>query len=113
MTLASLQNVPQNDQEWLTFAFANQDHHNLLNDALRVQKNVVNPQTILDPIAFFDFENFLRRHAQNHSVWDQVLGIIPTDLTAVDINNKEQLTSWIFGHFSDHQQAASRLGVSQ
>ena len=113
MTLASLQNVPQSDHDWLIFAFANQAHHSLLDAALQKQKGVNNPPTVLDPIAFFDFENWLRRHAQSHSVYDQTLSILATDLTAVDIKDKEQLTHWVFGHWTAHQQEAAKLGVAQ
>ena len=113
MTIASLPNVPANEHDWLIFAFANQDHHALLNAALKTQRGVSNPTTVLDPIAFFDFENWLRRHAQSHSVYDQTLSILSTDLTAVDINDKQQLEHWIFGHWTAHQQEAARLGVAQ
>lgn len=113
MTLATLQNVPQTDQEWLAFSFANQDHHNLLNAALNTQKGVNNPPTVLDPIAFFDFQNWLRRHAQAHSVYDTTLNLLASDFTSVDIKDKNQLEAWIFLHWSDHQQVAAKLGVSQ
>lgn len=113
MTIATLQNVPQSERDWLAFAFANQDHHNLLNQALQAKTGVNNPPTVLDPIAFFDFENWLRRHAQQHLVYDNTLNLFAPDLTALNIRNKEELTSWVFLHYQDHQQAASILGAPQ
>ena len=111
MTLARLQNVPQDEHDWLSFAFSNSNSHFRINNALRTQFNIINPQTILDPIPQFDFLNWLRRHAQQHSVMDQTLGILQSDLTAVDIKDPKQLQDWIFVQFGEHKQAADKLGI--
>lgn len=66
---------------------------------------------ILDPINFNAFETFLFNHQATHNDMNAVLGISGLDLSDVDPENKEALTSWTELHAREHREAENQLRI--
>ena len=112
MSLATLQNVPLNEQAFLMFSFVNADEHAKIVNKARDLLQVDLPSYILDPISFDDLQGWLQRHQQAHNEMDAVLGIRGADLTEVDLENPAQLAAWIWQHSQEHIQAATILRLT-
>ena len=109
MSLASLFNIPEGEQDLLVFSFSNMDQHRRIVTALGGQ-GVNLPLYNLDPIPPSDPFTWLIVHQQAHVDFTTRLGIDGVDLTAVDFRDPEQMASWIRLHADEHQQAATKLG---
>jgi hypothetical protein len=66
---------------------------------------------VLDPIAGFDRDNWLRRHQTAHNDMNEVLGIAGNDLSDVDFKNPKELQAWINLHAQEHLQANDILRI--
>ena len=109
MCLASLYNVPENDNEFNDFSFNNADQHVQIARALLTKYNVVAPYFVLDPLPLQDMGTWLTQHQILHNIMNQVLGTNSNDLTAVDFQDPSQLTEWIWLHAQEHYVAAQNL----
>jgi hypothetical protein len=113
MSLATLFNSPLTEQDLLTFAFSNQDHHRLIAAAISNQKNVQLPLFPLDPIPMFDLSGWAQSHQQMHTDFTSTLGISGVDLSDVNFKDPAQLSAWIILHASEHRQAEDILGIGR
>lgn len=112
MALATLYNVPSSDDELNIFSFANADQHTNIARGLIGQYNVFPPFYVLDPLPLRDMGAWLEQHQILHNIMNGVLGTNSNDLTAVDFNDPDQLTEWIWLHAQEHFTAADLLGLS-
>lgn len=51
-------------------------------------------------------------HAQSHNLLRAALGITGVDLSAVDMDNQDDFSSWIGYHLQEHSQIRQALGIS-
>jgi hypothetical protein len=113
MSLATLFNVPDDEQTLLVFGFSNMDHHRLIASAIATQKNVTLPLFPLDPLPTFNMTAWAQSHQQMHVDFTSALGIAGVDLSDVDFKDPAQLSAWVILHAAEHQQADAILGLSQ
>ena len=112
MALSTLYNVPTDDAGFNIFSFANADEHTNIARALIALYSVYPPVYVLDPLPLSNIGTWLEQHQILHNIMNGVLGTNSNDLTAVDFNDEEQLTEWIWLHAQEHFQAANILGLS-
>ncbi len=112
MSLASLYNVPRDENDWYVWSFANQDSHTRIAEALLSQKNIQTTVLALDPIPSFAIEEWLRRHQQMHNEMDGALGIDASDFTIPDFRNAAEVEQWLRAHADEHTEAENMLGIS-
>ena len=110
MSIASLFNIPQNEQGFLLFSFNNMDAHRRIVNGIFARNGVLLPLYDLDPIPPSDPQTWLQTHQAAHVAFTDALGIAGVDLTAVDFNDPEQAASWMRLHGEEHRQAANILG---
>ena len=110
MSIASLFNVPEREEDFLVFSFANADQHALIVDRIFATKGVLLPAFVLDPIPPSDPQTWLAVHQESHNAFTEALGIAGVDLTAVDFSDPEQASAWARLHGEEHRQAANILG---
>lgn len=68
----------------------------------------------LYPIYPFDKRTslvWLENHQQMHDDQNALLNIIGNDLSSVDFDKKKELEAWMYLHWTEHQAAASTLGL--
>jgi hypothetical protein len=113
--LATLLNLPRDQNLIGQFSFANQDSHRKIAAAVFAQmKGMIIPQYALDPIPLFQggLLTWGLNHQATHNVQNEILGIQGEDLTSLDFQDEAQLSSWIQQHFIEHYQAEAKLGVT-
>lgn len=112
MNIAALQNIPVDDKTLQYFSFPHSDNHFQIVKAVFLQSGQIIDLPVLDPLPMFALQNWLYTHQQIHNQTNSILGIAGNDLSTVDLNDPEELTSWINLNFSEHQQAMKVLGIS-
>jgi len=112
MPIANLLNV-NSDAEFAGFSFSNADHHTLIVQNINLLLPASQALTfyILDPIADFDLQNWLRRHQQAHNDINLALSIQGTDLTDVDFQKSDQREAWAELHYVEHLQWQEATGI--
>jgi hypothetical protein len=95
MSIASLFNTPNTDDEMSAWSFNHMAEHRLINDAILTQHNIALPEYILDPVNLADPQAFLNLHQQMHNNTDAALGISQQNLLEVDWNDPGQREGWI------------------
>jgi len=111
MPLADLVVPPLRPDLLNLFAFANQDHHRLINIAIFNQFNQTLAEYVLDPLPARDFDEWLDLHQRMHSAQNAVLNIQGYNLVEVDWKDPQQLEEWTAMHYQEHQTAANILGI--
>lgn len=111
MALASLYNVPSNLNEMNTFSFTNMNEHVKINAAFLNKFGLNSPIFVLDPLPIQDPGVWLYQHQTLHNIMNGVLGTNTSDLTAINFNDKSQLSEWIWLHAQEHYQAANLLNL--
>lgn len=110
MGLAGILNVPETEQDFLTWGFKNAELHLRIETRLQGLGVSLVPY-ILDPIPLFDTDGWLARHQQAHDDFNGVLNISGADLSTVDFKNREELEAWILLHEQEHLLANQILGI--
>lgn len=111
MALATLYNIPTDDNEMSVFSFSNQDEHNKIARILTTGYSVTVPSFVLDPMPLDDMGAWLEQHQILHNIMNSVAKGQSNDLTSVDFTDEGQLTEWIWLHAQEHYLAANKLGV--
>lgn len=111
MALATLYNVPEDDNGLNVFSFSNNDEHNKIAMAIASQYNVEVPYYLLDPMPMQDMGTWLENHQVLHTIMDNIAGVNSNDLTTVDFTNEAQRTEWIWLHAQEHYLVADFLGL--
>lgn len=111
MALATLYNVPSTPSELNIFSFSNMDEHNKIAAAILNQFSIAVPSFVLDPLPINDMGVWLRQHQNLHNIMHGVVGSNSNDLTNVDFNDPDQLSSWIWLHAQEHHDVAASLNL--
>ena len=109
--VASLYNVPSNDDELRLWATLHQAHHRDINAAIYNLAKIALPEYLLDPIDPNDTGNWEDNHQLMHTVQDQILGIKGYDLTGVDWKTPNLTAAFIYLNALEHKQAADILEI--
>ncbi len=108
--IAGLFNIPSNRETMQHFSFYNRDAHELAIAAIRRKTGVVLPTYPLDPIPENDFPSWLYSHQAMHNSINAALGVQGNDLSDVDPQKLDQLTTWIRLHATEHLKWGKILG---
>lgn len=113
MTLAALLNIPKSPEDWNWWSFNHRLEHDRLRQAIQSKTNgTVNLfQYQLDPIDFTDVTEWLARHQQAHDDFNEVLSLQGVDLEGADFSDSNQLQSWIYLQWQEHNTANVALGI--
>ena len=65
----------------------------------------------LDPIDFEHPMQFIKWHAQTHTDMNGSLGLESIDLGDIDMQNENQVQSWIYSNYEEHNNAHERLKI--
>lgn len=95
-------------EEWF---LAHDRHHEAIIDAVKIGRGIILEYNPLYPVNEADLENWLELHQQMHSDMTSLFGIAGTDLTGLDLRNKETSDAWFFQHFLQHQAVAQATGL--
>ena len=109
--LASLANVPSNDEERAQWSFAHMAHHRDIAEKIYVLLKIALPEYIIDPIDPNDTEQWEYQHQLMHDTQNQLLGIDGQDLTGIEWKDQNLLTGWIQLNFNEHYQASNILEI--
>jgi len=111
MGLASIANVPDDQNAMNQWAFSHMAHHRDIIAAIRNRFNIILPEYILDPLDPNDLGTWGYQHQIMHNQMDTVLGIAGNDLVDVSWKDKGERSVWIDLNFREHLQANAILGV--
>jgi hypothetical protein len=109
--VASLFNVPANQQELNMWAFAHAAHHLDINTRIAVLGGTPIQSFVLDPINIHDMQNWLYQHQYMHQQMDAQLGISGYNLVDVDWRDQDQFAGWIDSNANEHYQIANLLNI--
>lgn len=112
MALASLYNVPKTEQQFAEFAFANQNEHFKIQEAIQRLLGFTVQVFPLDPIPVNDVGSWAYNHQAMHNQQNEILGIAGNDLTQINFADDAEAEGWAFDHASEHLQAAQILGLT-
>lgn len=109
--VASLFNVPSNQQELDTWAFAHAAHHQDINRLIFQKYNLTLTSYVLDPFDPNAADNWLYQHQTMHQEFDAILGITGFDLLDVNFKDKGEVAGWVYLNANEHYQAANILEI--
>lgn len=109
--IAALYNVPSNDNELNSWAFAHAAHHRDISRVIVALGGPALTEAVLDPMDPNNIGVWLEQHQQMHNQFEPLLGIAGYDLLDVDWENPEELAGWILLNANVHTQAADILGI--
>ena len=109
--LASIYNVPQNDNDRNTWAFDHMAHHRDINRRLYELTGVALPEFVLDPVDPDNAGTWESQHQQMHDNQNQLLGIKGNDLSEINWRDPRLLAGWVFLNASEHFQASNILEI--
>ena len=110
--LAHLLNIPSTPEDWATWSWHHRLSHSAIEQAATTKKGIELTSYVLDPIPLNHVTDWLERNQQAHIEADALVGSQSIDLTDVDFQDRNQLQSWIYLHYLDHQTIERRLGVA-
>jgi hypothetical protein len=111
MSVASLLNSFKDAKSMGEWSFSNNDSHVSIINTLSRTKSVHLTAYVLDPVAGDTLDSWLLLHQAAHNDFNTALNLPGNDLSYVDINDKDQLESWLQLHFEEHVQAHIKLGI--
>lgn len=109
--LAQLLNVPRSEADWDHWSFANADALAQIRGAILAQKNISLPSYQVWPIPFNDINTWLDANQQAHTDFNGVLGQNGNDLLHIDLQDPNQLQSWIWLNYQEVQSACQTLEI--
>jgi hypothetical protein len=102
MGLASIANVPSDQNSLNEWAFSHQAHHIDVSAWILANKHDALPSFILDPMNPNNLGVWSYQHQMWHNDINSILGTAGQDLTDVDWRDQSQVASWIFEHMIEH-----------
>lgn len=102
MGLASIANIPDDQESLNQWAFSHQAHHTDVTRLVFEDQGIALPQYILDPMNPGNLGVWSYQHQLWHNDINAALGTSGQDLTDVDWRDQSQVASWIFEHFTEH-----------
>jgi len=109
--LAALLNIPQSDEDWSQWSYANYDCNAQIRAAIKSQFGVDLPEYQLDPINFDDLDTWLSNNQQAHVDFTGVIGQQSNDLLHTDLRDPNQRQAWVWLNFKELQGACQRLKI--
>jgi hypothetical protein len=109
--VASLYNVPSNDDELKAWSSIHMRHHVDINTGLYRLLKIALPLYLLDPIDVDNTGDWENNHQQMHDSQNALLSVAGYDLTGLNWKDQNLLSGWIFLNALDHRQAADILGI--
>lgn len=103
MSLPYLYFLPTDDDGWSAWSFNHAATHYTVHDAVTVQKGVNLDQFVLHPMNRDDLGMWLYNHQVMHSQTNAALGIQGYDLLSFDLEDPEQLNTWLGLNGAEHQ----------
>ncbi len=111
MSLASLANVPYDDNSLSQFSFAHMAHHRDIIRRIYELSGIELEEFPIDPFNLANADTFGYQHQQMHNQMNSVLGISGNDLIEINWQDKGEREGWIFLNWQEHMQAGDKLGV--
>lgn len=114
MAASQLLNVPTDDRAWNLWSFPHRVSHAQIATASFQKLGVFLADYELDPFLLSnpdDQSQLLWRHAKAHLEMTAAVGQQSADLQDIDLSDKRALIGWISGHWQEHQNVESALGV--
>jgi hypothetical protein len=109
--LASLLQVPRNDNDWRAWSFANSQDLLEIQQAIQAQHGVNLPQYVLDPVTIDALPRWLERNQQALDGINGVLKLQGDDVEIVDLENPRELQGWVYSIFQQHRDARAALKI--
>lgn len=112
MSLAQITYPPPTEwgmEEWFQ---AHARHHEAIVGAVKETFRVQLSSLGLYPVNPADLTDWLLRHQQMHQEMNSLLNIAGTDLTGLNLKDKNASDAWFFQHFLQHQSAGELCGMS-
>ena len=109
--LASISNVPLNDDDRAHWAFVHMAHHRDINRRIYELVGVALVEYILEPIDPDNTGIWEYQHQIMHDNQNALLGISGNDLTGINWRDTNLLAGWIFLNQNEHYQAAATLEI--
>lgn len=111
MGLATIANIPGNDDTLLEWSFSHMAHHRDINEAIYFKYGIPLPIYPLDPMNTQDLGAFSYWHQTMHTNQNAILGIDGNNLLDVNWDDQGQLTIWINSNFVEHLEATRALDL--
>lgn len=111
MPIGNIANIPDSDQSWNQWTFSLQAEIRDINRAIYQQRQIALPEYILDPLDRVEPGVQLEQLQDNLDLINEVLNIPGYDYEDIDLNNRGELTSWVFLLFTNLLAASNQLGV--
>lgn len=109
--LASLVNVPRNQNDWELWSWCNRLQIAAIRQAIREKYNVNLAEQILYPLSQDDFASFLQANSQAHTDFNSVLGLQGSDIEELDPKDEKKLEAWIYSVYQELYSASAALGI--
>jgi hypothetical protein len=110
--IVDLLSVPQSQEDWLRWSFANRVSHRVIRQGIVAKGGPQLVDYVLDPIDLRDFPGFLQRNNQSHIDESAFLGTELFDLQDVDYTNPDSLRGFCYIHWLIHQAEEAAAGMS-
>ncbi|MDE2097088.1 MAG: hypothetical protein KGL39_07565 [Patescibacteria group bacterium] len=111
MPVANLANVPDSPETWNEYSFSLQATLVDINQRILQQYSVYLPNYILDPFNINDPGAQLFQLQEMMNNINGTLNLSGFDYKEVNLQNREQVASWVFLLFTNIKQAADKVGV--
>src|SRR5690348_8916821 len=112
MPLAQVLFPPPTEQGWTEWAFQHYQDHVALIAAIKRDTGANLPLYEIYPINPNDTTTWLEQHARQHADMLAVYGIIGSDLSTVDFENKRQKDAWLWLNFTEHRSVRDATGLT-
>lgn len=86
-------------------------HHQAINTGIRETRGIDVTLFQIYPFNPKDAENWLLQHQEQHNIQNAVLNIGGQDLSILDFNDRKAIDAWTYLHWTEHQAAASIIGL--
>lgn len=109
--LAMVLDVPQTEEDWSRWSYANYDCLNQIRGAIQNQYTITLPEYQVEPIDFADVDTFLSNNQQAHIDFTSALGQQSNDLIHTDLRDPNQRQAWVWLNFKELQDACAKLKI--
>jgi hypothetical protein len=109
--LASVLNIPHNQQEWDWFSWNHKLSHDKIRSAILQKYGLSLVDYQIDPFSSTNVQQWLQNNSSLHNDMNTVLGLPGIDLLDVDLSKDNERDSWIWFNYLEHFNAENKLGV--
>jgi len=112
MALATLFNIPSDENDFQVFSLHNMDQHRQVINAIAATRNIILPLYPMDPIPLQDLPFWAIIHQASHNDVNGALGTAGFDISTIDVENEAELAAFFQIHAQEHVNWANVLGLS-